>query len=390
MVIRETYLSKIRPFIGKDIIKVLTGIRRGGKSVLLEQIRDEINSPNTVFLNFEDLGNQYLCEYNVFHDYICEKIGNSKEKFYLFLDEIQEMQGWEKAINSLRVKFKADIYITGSNSRLLSGELATYIAGRYVSFVVYPFSFSEFKTVNSDYTFDDYIKYGGMPFLSRIDFEPEISKNYLRDVFNSVVLKDIVKRNKIRDVDLLEHIISYVLANVGKSFSASSISKFFKAEKRTVAPETILNYLKACEEAYLLYRLKSQDVNGKKMLKVNEKYYVVDHGLREAAMGANLQNAEIILENIVGLELLRRGYKVCVGRVDGKEIDFVGEKDDEKLYLQVCYLLNEESTVKREFGSLLEVKDNYPKFVLFKESSFKGNYEGIPAISVEDWLTGKI
>jgi len=390
MVIRETYLSKIRPFIGKDIIKVLTGIRRGGKSVLLEQIRDEINSPNTVFLNFEDLGNQYLCEYNVFHDYICEKIGNSKEKFYLFLDEIQEMQGWEKAINSLRVKFKADIYITGSNSRLLSGELATYIAGRYVSFVVYPFSFSEFKTVNSDYTFDDYIKYGGMPFLSRIDFEPEISKNYLRDVFNSVVLKDIVKRNKIRDVDLLEHIISYVLANVGKSFSASSISKFFKAEKRTVAPETILNYLKACEEAYLLYRLKSQDVNGKKMLKVNEKYYVVDHGLREAAVGANLQNAEIILENIVGLELLRRGYKVCVGRVDGKEIDFVGEKDDEKLYLQVCYLLNEESTVKREFGSLLEVKDNYPKFVLFKESSFKGNYEGIPAISVEDWLTGKI
>lgn len=390
MVIRETYLSKIRPFIGKDIIKVLTGIRRGGKSVLLEQIRDEINSPNTVFLNFEDLGNQYLCEYNVFHDYICEKIGNSKEKFYLFLDEIQEMQGWEKAINSLRVKFKADIYITGSNSRLLSGELATYIAGRYVSFVVYPFSFSEFKTVNSDYTFDDYIKYGGMPFLSRIDFEPEISKNYLRDVFNSVVLKDIVKRNKIRDVDLLERIISYVLANVGKSFSASSISKFFKAEKRTVAPETILNYLKACEEAYLLYRLKSQDVNGKKMLKVNEKYYVVDHGLREAAVGANLQNAEIILENIVGLELLRRGYKVCVGRVDGKEIDFVGEKDDEKLYLQVCYLLNEESTVKREFGSLLEVKDNYPKFVLFKESSFKGNYEGIPAISVEDWLTGKI
>jgi len=390
MVIRETYLSKIRPFIDKDIIKVLTGIRRGGKSVLLEQIRDEINSPNTVFLNFEDLGNQYLCEYNVFHDYICEKIGNSKEKFYLFLDEIQEMQGWEKAINSLRVKFKADIYITGSNSRLLSGELATYIAGRYVSFVVYPFSFSEFKTVNSDYTFDDYIKYGGMPFLSRIDFEPEISKNYLRDVFNSVVLKDIVKRNKIRDVDLLEHIISYVLANVGKSFSASSISKFFKAEKRTVAPETILNYLKACEEAYLLYRLKSQDVNGKKMLKVNEKYYVVDHGLREAAMGANLQNAETILENIVGLELLRRGYKVCVGRVDGKEIDFVGEKDDEKLYLQVCYLLNEESTVKREFGSLLEVKDNYPKFVLFKESSFKGNYEGIPAISVEDWLTGKI
>lgn len=388
MVIRETYLSKIRPFIGKDIIKVLTGIRRGGKSVLLEQIRDEINSPHTIFLNFEDLGNQHLCDYNALHDYVCEKIGDSKEKFYLFFDEIQEVQGWEKAINSLRVKFGADIYITGSNSRLLSGELATYIAGRYVSFVVYPFSFLEFKTVNAAYTFEEYLKYGGMPFLSSMDFEPEICKNYLQDVFNSVVLKDIVKRNKIRDVDLLERIISYVLANVGRSFSATSISKFFKAEQRIVAPETILNYLKACEEAYLLYRLKSQDINGKKMLKVNEKYYVVDHGLREAVVGSNLQNVEIILENIVGLELLRRGYKVCVGRVGEKEIDFVGEKDGNKLYLQVCYLLNEESTIQREFGSLLDVKDNYPKLVLCKEGSFKGNYEGIPAMKVEDWLLG--
>lgn len=388
MVIREAYLSKIRPFIGKDIIKVLTGIRRGGKSVLLEQIRDEINSPHTIFLNFEDLGNQHLCDYNALHDYVCEKIGDSKEKFYLFFDEIQEVQGWEKAINSLRVKFGADIYITGSNSRLLSGELATYIAGRYVSFVVYPFSFSEFKTVNAEYTFEEYLKYGGMPFLSSMDFEPEICKNYLQDVFNSVVLKDIVKRNKIRDVDLLERIISYVLANVGRSFSATSISKFFKAEQRIVAPETILNYLKACEEAYLLYRLKSQDINGKKMLKVNEKYYVVDHGLREAVVGSNLQNVEIILENIVGLELLRRGYKVCVGRVGEKEIDFVGEKDGNKLYLQVCYLLNEESTIQREFGSLLDVKDNYPKLVLCKEGSFQGNYEGIPAMKVEDWLLG--
>lgn len=389
MIIRETYLSKIRPFIGKDIIKVLTGVRRGGKSVLLEQIRDEINSPNSIFLNFEDLGNQHLCEYNALHEYICERIGSSKEKFYLFFDEIQEVQGWEKTVNSLRVKFQADIYITGSNSRLLSGELATYIAGRYISFIVYPFSFTEFKMVNADYTFDQYIQYGGMPFLSSIGFEPEVSKNYLQDIFNSVVLKDIVKRNNIRDVDLLERIIAYALANVGKSFSATSISKFFKAENRTVAPETILNYLKACEEAYLLYRLKSQDINGKKMLKVSEKYYVVDHGLREAVVGENLQNVEIILENIVGLELLRRGYKVCVGRVGTKEIDFIGEKGGDKLYIQVCYLLGDESTIQREFGSLLEIKDNYPKMVLYKESSFKGKYEGIPAVKIEDWLTGK-
>ena len=386
MVAREIYLSKIRPFIGKDIIKVLTGVRRGGKSVLLQQIKNEINSPNTVLLNFEDLGNQHLCEYNAFHDFVCRQIGDSNERFYLFFDEVQEVAGWEKAVNSLRVKFNADIYITGSNSRLLSGELATYIAGRYVSFVVYPFSFAEFKAANQDYTFDEYIQYGGMPFLSSIDFEPAVSKNYLQDVFNSVMLKDIVKRNNIRDVDLLERIISYVLANVGKSFSATSISKFFKAEKRTVAPETILNYLKWCEEAYLLYRLKSQDINGKKMLKVNEKYYVVDHGLREATFGANIQNTEIILENIVGLELLRMGYKVCVGRVGEKEIDFVGEKDGDKLYLQVCYLLSDESTIAREFGSLLDVKDNYPKFVLYKEGALRGSYEGIPAVKIEDWL----
>jgi len=386
MIIREAYLSKIRPFIGTDIIKVLTGIRRGGKSVLLQQIRDEINSPNIVFLNFEDLGNQHLCEYNALHDYVCEQIGDSSEKYFLFFDEIQEVDGWEKAINSLRVKFGADIYITGSNSRLLSGELATYIAGRYVSFVVYPFSFAEFKMINADYNFDDYTRHGGMPVLSGINFEPELSKRYLKDVFNSVVLKDIVKRHKIRDVDLLERIISYALANIGKTFSARSISKFFKAEKRTVAPETVLNYLKACEEAYLLYRLKSQDVNGKKMLNVSEKYYVADHGLRETVVGSNLLNIELVLENIVCLELLRRGYEVCIGRVGEQEIDFVGEKEGDKLYLQVCYKLDVESTIKREFGSLLDVKDNYPKFVLYKEGSFQGNYEGIPALGIDEWL----
>jgi predicted AAA+ superfamily ATPase len=386
MVLREAYLAKIRPFIGKDIIKVLTGIRRGGKSVLLEQIRNEINSANIVFINFEDLSNRHLCEGRALHDYVCERIGDSREQFFLFFDEIQEAAGWEKAINSLRVKFKADIYITGSNSRLLAGELATYIAGRYVSFVVYPFSFSEFKLANDKKTFEDYIQCGGMPFLSTADFNTEDSKSYLRDIFNSVVLKDIVKRNNIRDVDLLERIIAYALSNVGRSFSATSISKFFKAEKRTVAPETILNYLKACEDAYLLYRFKSQDINGKKLLKVNEKYYAADHGLREAIIGANLKNAEIVLENIVGLELLRRGYRVYVGRAGDKEIDFVGERDGGKLYIQVCYLLNEEATVSREFGSLLEIKDNYPKIVLYKESSFNGNYEGIPAVKAEDWL----
>jgi predicted AAA+ superfamily ATPase len=270
---------------------------------------------------------------------------------------------------------------------MLSSELSTYITGRYVEFVVQPFSFAEFKQINSKYTFDEYLQYGGMPFLHSINFESQESKKYLKDVFNSILLKDVVKRNKIRDVDLLERIVSYVLNNVGKQFSATSISNFFKQEKRVVAPETILNYLRACEEAFLFKRLSYQDVIGKKALNVNEKYYVADHGLRAAVSGTNLKNQEVILENIVCLELIRRGYNVKVGRrVGDKEIDFVCEKDSAKLYVQVCYILTEEKTIEREFASLLGVRDNYPKVVLYKESSFKGNYEGIPAVDIEKWL----
>ncbi len=377
-----------------NLVKVIIGMRRSGKSyrLLQEMARlheDGITWKRKCYFKFEDdrLGSVTPRTGDALMEAFMEENPEAlADGAYFFFDEIQEVQGWEKAVNSLRVKFHADIYITGSNSRLLSGELATYIAGRYIFFVVYPFSFTEFQMADPALTFNQYIQYGGMPFLSSINFEPEISKNYLQDIFNSMVLKDIVKRNNIRDVDLLERIIAYALANVGRSFSATSISKFFKAENRTVAPETILNYLKACEEAYLLYRFKRQDINGKKVLKVNEKYYVADHGLREAVIGSNLQNVEIILENIVGLELLRRGYKVCVGRVGTKEIDFVGEKQGDKLYVQVCYLLSDEVTIQREFGSLLEVRDNYPKIVLYQEGSFRGNYEGIPAMRIEDWL----
>jgi predicted AAA+ superfamily ATPase len=387
MLKRNEYLQKIRPFIGKDIIKVITGLRRSGKSVILEQLREEINSPNTIYLNFEDLDIENLLDYRALHNYIGEKIGGSKEQFYLFFDEIQDVEAWEKTVNSLRVKYKADIYITGSNSKMLSGELATHITGRYVEFVVQPFSFAEFKQINSNRTFDEYLQYGGMPFLHSIDFEPSESKKYLKDVFNSILLKDVVKRNRIRDVDLLERIVNYVLNNVGNQFSATSISNFFRRENRVVAPETILNYIKACEEAFLFLRMTYQDVIGKKALNVNEKYYVADHGLREAVSGTNLKNQEIILENIVCLELLRRGYDVKIGRSTGeREIDFVCEKNAEKLYVQVCYILSEEKTIKREFASLLDIKDNHPKIVLYKESSFMGNYEGIPAVNIEKWL----
>ena len=390
MLCRIDYLQKIRPFIGKDVIKVITGLRRSGKSVILEQLRDGLNSSNTIYLNFEDLDTEQLLNYKALHDYVCEKIGESKEQFFLFFDEIQDVENWEKAVNSLRVKFNVDIYITGSNSKMLSSELSTHITGRYVEFVVHPFSFAEFKQLDDKYTFDEYLQHGGMPFLHSINFEPQESKKYLKDVFNSILLKDVVKHNKIRDVDLLERIVNYVLSNVGKQFSATNISNFFKQEKRIVATETVLNYLKACEEAFLFKKLPYQDVIGKRMLNVNEKYYVVDHGLREAVSGSNIKNQEIVLENIVCLELIRRGYEVKVGRSDeGKEIDFVCERDGEKLYVQVCYILSDEKTIEREISSLLHVRDNYPKVVLYKESSFKGNYEGILVMNVEKWLLEK-
>ena len=390
MLCRIDYLQKIRPFIGKDVIKVITGLRRSGKSVILEQLRDGLNSSNTIYLNFEDLDTEQLLNYKALHDYVCEKIGESKEQFFLFFDEIQDVEGWERTVNSLRVKFNVDIYITGSNSKMLSSELSTHITGRYVEFVVHPFSFAEFKQLDDKYTFDEYLQHGGMPFLHSINFEPQESKKYLKDVFNSILLKDVVKHNKIRDVDLLERIVNYVLSNVGKQFSATNISNFFKQEKRSVATETVLNYLKACEEAFLFKKLPYQDVIGKRMLNVNEKYYVVDHGLREAVSGSNIKNQEIVLENIVCLELIRRGYEVKVGRSDeGKEIDFVCERDGEKLYVQVCYILSDEKTIEREISSLLHVRDNYPKVVLYKESSFKGNYEGILVMNVEKWLLEK-
>jgi len=291
---------------------------------------------------------------------------------YLFLDELQEVVGWETCINSLRVNSDADIYITGSNSKMLAGEYATMLAGRYVQIQIHPFSFREYCTAAREKNaalsdvelFRQYLKQGGMPFPVNVGLSESDGKQYLRDLYASVVVKDIVKRNKIRDVDLLERIIAYVMANTGKTFSATSLSKFFRSEKRTVAPETILNYLKGCEDAYLFGKINRLDVPGKKMLQVNEKYYVADHGLREAIFGSNERDIELILENMVCLELWRRGYLVSVGRVGEKEIDFVAVRGDERVYVQVCYLLASQATIEREFGVYYGIADNFPKYVV--------------------------
>ena len=399
MIKRELYMSRIRPFLGTELIKVMTGIRRCGKSVMLELIQQELTesgvSPTQfIAINFEDMSYSHLQTAQALHDEITKRAKEIGGKVYLFFDEIQEVKDWEKCINSLRVSLDCDIYITGSNAKLLSGELATYLGGRYVEFVIYPFSFGEFmelyRSIAPDTSiqqcFQKYLLAGGMPYLANLRYADAPSKQYLHDLFNSVQLKDIVKRNKIRDVDLLERIIAYVIANVGTTFSATSLAKFLKNEQRTVAPETILNYIKYCCEAYLFYQVKREDLQGKQILASNEKYYIADHGIREAVFGGNMRDINLILENIVYLELCRRGYTVNVGKTDGGEIDFVAERQNEKLYVQVTQEIRSEKTAKREYERLLEIRDNYPKYVLTTDAFAGGNYQGIRTMHIADFL----
>ena len=398
MIKRELYMRRIRPFIDTDLIKVMTGIRRCGKSVMLELIKQElkesgINPQQFISINFEDLNFAHLQTAKALHDAITKKASEIGGKVYLFFEEIQEVRDWEKCVNSLRVSLDCDIYITGSNARLLSGELATYLGGRYVEFVIYPFSFAEFMELyrsvvpneSMQKCFQKYLLLGGMPYLSNIKYAYEPSKQYLQDLFSSVQFKDVMKRNKIRDVDLLERIIAYVMANVGNTFSATSIARFLKNEQHTVAPETILNYIKYCCDAYLIYQVKREDLQGKQILSSNEKYYIADHGIREAVFGGNMKNINLILENMIYLEALRRGYHVTVGKAGDKEIDFVCDKRGEKLYIQVAYLLASDETISREFGAYDTIRDNFPKYVVSLDE-FDMSRNGIKHCNIRDFL----
>lgn len=391
-------MQRIRPFMNTDLIKVFTGIRRAGKSVMLELVKNElkesgISEENFLCINFEQFSNSQYLDVQSLYKKIVDFQKNTKGKIYLFFDEIQEVTGWEKCINSCRIDFDCDIYITGSNAKLLSGELATYLAGRYVEFVIYPFSFAEFfemtllKNPNVDkFTcFMQFLKTGGMPFLSNFPDDDSAKSQYLIDIYNSVVLKDVVKRNNIRDVDTLERIVAYAFSNIGHIFSATSLSKYFKSENRKISHDTILNYLKFCSDAFLFYKINRYDLEGKKIVTVNEKYYCADHGLREALFGKNIQNIDQVLENIVCLELLRRNYKVYVGKKGDLEIDFIAEKQGKKIYVQVAYLLANEEAIRREFSVYNAVKDSYPKYVVsMDELDFSQN--GIIHKNIKDFL----
>ena len=399
MIKRETYLSKIRPFINKcELIKVISGVRRSGKSVMLELIKDElcesgVSRDALISINFEDMTFSRLRNAELLHEYLKEKIDSVGARAYVFLDEIQEVSEWERCVNSLRVNSDVDIYITGSNAKMLSGEYATLLSGRYVEFTVYPFSFAEYidaresdgckKSVSE--LFVEYVEYGGLPFLATSGFDAASKAQYLKDIYTSVVIKDIVKRNNLRDVELLERIINYTASNIGRIFSANSIASYFKSEKRSASVDTIINYLAACEKAFLFHKVSRVDLEGKEMLQINDKYYIADHGMRQAVYGNNQRDIELILENIVCLELLRRGYKVAVGKIGSKEIDFVCDKDGKRIYVQVCYYLSSEKTEEREFGAYEGVKDNYPKYVVSMDE-FDMSRNGIIHMNIRDFL----
>ena len=396
MVIRKKIMEKVRPFIGKDVVKVITGIRRCGKSVFMSQIRDAIVSQidegaPVFYLDLDDESNAKYLKAGVLFDELTAVLKrHPNRKTYIFLDEVHDVEGWEKTVNTIRMRPNADVYITGSNSKMLSGELATYLTGRYVEFSLTPFSYEEFLealgSTNTEEAFRRYLEFGGMPFISELGYRREPSMRYLRDVYGAILLKDVVRRKAIRDVNLLERIVRFVMTETGHVFSAKRIVDFLKNEHCITAPSTVLNYLRACEEAFLVRKVEREDLIGKHILSVDEKYYVSDTGLRNANAASNIsRDIDQLLETVVFAEMVRRGYNVTIGRVREKEVDFVCEKGGERLYLQVAYLMPTKETRDREFSALMRVPDQYEKIVLSMDR-FDFSAEGIKHRYLPDFL----
>ncbi|HAF49039.1 MAG TPA: ATPase [Anaerolineaceae bacterium] len=394
MLIRQNYLKRIEPFIDKDIVKIFTGIRRSGKSTLMQQVRDLLSakgiSDDQIFsVNFEDLRFRSKQIDDLNKEILSHYTG---KRLYLFFDEIQELDRWEELISSLRVTIDSDIYLTGSNSRLMSGELSTLLAGRYVEIKVYTFSFREILELNHydqtqdiERAFQNFIRFGGFPFIHRNQLDPRATSDYLKDLYNSIILKDIIQRYGIRDVELFEKIMLYFIENMANTFSSGNLTKYLKQDKRKISNETIYNYISYSEDSMLMKRVSREDVKGKEILKFQEKLYLSDHGFRELIFGSNQRDINRVLENVVFIELLRRGYEVTVGKIGNREIDFIAKKSEEKVYIQVAYLLADADVVNREFGVYQEVFDNYPKYVLSMDQT-DFSQEGIIHKNILDWL----
>lgn len=389
--IKRTELWKqIKPYRGLDLIKVITGLRRSGKSYFIEQIilELELKPSEYIYINKEDLDFDEIRNYKDLDQYI--KSNSCKNTKYLFIDEIQEIEEWERAVRSYLKKKEFDIYITGSNAQMLSSELSTFLAGRYIEFSIYPLSYREFLTFSkqekSEQSFMDFVKYGGMPGIYNLHSDAEMKYNYLKSIFNTIVLKDIVKKYEVRNINLLENIIKFCFDNIGSSFSAKSISDYLKSQRMKVGVTTVLNYLSYLESAYLIYKVRRYDLQGKRHLEIYEKYYLADLGFRHCLLHYREDDINDFLENIVYLELKRRGYEVSVGKYDDMEIDFIAVKQGKKLYIQVAYLLATKDVLARELKPLKKIGDNYPKLILSMDKLYGSDIDGIDRMNLVDWL----
>lgn len=399
MIERKTYIDKLIPFIEKPVIKVITGIRRSGKSTLLKQIIQLLENRNVkreqiIHINMELMEFDHLENYTDLYAYIQEKQSKTQGNSYVIIDEVQEVEGWEKAINSLLAEQKSDIYISGSNARLLSSELATLLSGRYIEFKMYSLVFSEFLTfrknressINVNNEFDLFLKYGGFPGLHHMELENSVIRQYLQSIYNSVLLKDVIVRNNIRDAAMLDVISKYLIDNSGQITSAKGISDFMKSQKRKVSVDTVLNYIRFSCDALLFEKVARFDLKGKRLLETYEKYYMSDIGLRFATLGYTPQSISAQLENIIYLELKSRDYTVAIGKVDDLEVDFIASKGNEKFYLQVCTELTNQKVIEREYRSLEMIKDSFPKYVLSLDKGFETSRNGIKWVHIIDFL----
>lgn len=394
---RDRYLNQLVSFHGSELICVVTGMRRSGKSSLLKLYRDwlvnekKIEEKNIVYINFESLKYANLTVYQALYEHVFRISAQAGTKVFLLFDEIQNVKDWEKAVNALRVDCDCEIVLTGSNARLLSGELATLLAGRYVEIQMFPLSFDEFLEFRKDSaddihkSFDAFLRFGGLPGLHELQTSPRATAQYLNDVFNSVLLKDVVSRNNIRDTELLNRIIQFIFDNVGSTFSAKNISDFLKSQGRKLGVETIYNYLDYLENAFVIERVKRFDLKGKKYLETQEKIYAADVGIRNSILGYRPSDIAGILENLVYLNLRQKG----LGKNGTLEVDFVASKDGEVLYVQVCYQLTPEN-LEREIAPLRQIKDNYPKLILTLSDLMTGDIEGIKIRNLVDFLAEPI
>ena len=401
MINRPLYMDKIMTYVDTPFVKVLTGIRRSGKSTIMKMIMEKLENErhipkeNIISMRFDSMEYEDMTAKQMFE---MIKAGLCDQgRTYLFLDEVQEISGWEKVVNSFLGEYDVDIYVTGSNSRMMSSEIATYLTGRYVSFQVYPLSFEEYLAFRREVTevknphqeLADYVHLGGFPATHLRAYSQDEVYTIVRDIYNSTIFSDIVKRNQIRKVDQLERVVKYTFSNVGNTFSAKSISDYLKSEKRSIDNETVYSYLEKLEKAYILHRCSRYDLQGKEILKTQEKFYLADTSLRYSVLGYGPDSVASSLENVVYLELCRRGYKVYIGKTADGEVDFVASRQGEKRYVQVTQEIHSEKTEKREYERLLEIKDNYPKYVLRTDEFVSGNYEGIKTMHIADFLLSK-